>query len=310
MSIRRKIALIGAGNIGGIIAMLMGIRPPGEVVLYDVIEGMPQGKALDLMHFASILSTDYHVTGTNRIEDIAGAKVCIVTSGVARKPGMSRKDLVKVNAAIIKDIAKSIREHAPDAFVIVVTNPLDAMAWLMQRETGFPHNRVVGMAGVLDAGRYRAYLAQELGVSTSSVSAMVFGGHGDAMVPVRAFTTLKGIPIERLLTRQKLDAIEDRVRNSGAEIVNLLKSGSAFYSPAASALRMAETYLGDRKVVMACSAYCDGQYNVPGIYFGVPVVIGAGGVERIFEFELGPSETELLRRSVQEVQETIALIDT
>lgn len=308
MNARKKIALIGAGQIGGTLAMLAGLRGLGDVVLYDVVEGMPQGKALDLTHLAPVFSCDFKITGTNTIADIRGADVCIVTSGIPRKPGMSRDDLVKTNADIIRKVAEGIKAHAPQAFVIVITNPLDAMAYLMQKETGFPAARVVGMAGVLDTARYQAHLAEELNVSVSSVSAFVLGGHGDDMVPVRSYTTCNGIPIEKMLSTEKLDAIEKRVRGSGGEVVALLKTGSAFYSPAASAITMAEAYLFDKRKVVAAASLCNGEYGVKGIYLGVPVILGARGVERIIEIELSAPEKALLQKSAQGVQSIISIL--
>lgn len=308
MNARKKIALIGAGQIGGTLALLSGLRGLGDVVLYDVVEGMPQGKALDLTHLAPVFSCDFKITGTNNIADIRGADVCIVTSGIPRKPGMSRDDLVKTNADIIRKVAEGIKAHAPQAFVIVITNPLDAMAYLMQKETGFPAARVVGMAGVLDTARYQAHLAEELNVSVSSVSAFVLGGHGDDMVPVRSYTTCNGIPIEKMVSAEKLDAIEKRVRGSGGEVVALLKTGSAFYSPAASAITMAEAYLFDKRKVLAAAASCNGEYGVKGIYLGVPVILGAKGVERIVEIELSSAEKALLQKSAQGVQSIISIL--
>lgn len=308
MNNRKKIALLGAGQIGGTLALLAGLRGLGDVVLYDVVEGMPQGKALDLTHLAPVFDCDFKVLGTNSIADIRGADVCIVTSGIPRKPGMSRDDLVKTNADIIRKVAEGIKAHAPQAFVIVITNPLDAMAYLMQKTTGFPSSRVVGMAGVLDTARYQAHLAEELDVSVTSVSAFVLGGHGDDMVPVRSYTNCAGIPIEKLVPASKLDAIEKRVRGSGGEVVALLKTGSAFYSPAASAMVMAESYLFDKKKLLAGAAYCNGEYGVKGIYLGVPVIIGAGGVERIVEIELSESEKAQLQKSVQGVQSIISIL--
>lgn len=308
MNGRRKIALIGAGQIGGTLALLSGLRGLGDVVLYDVVEGMPQGKALDLTHLAPVFNCDFSIKGTNDIADIRGADVCIVTSGIPRKPGMSRDDLVKTNADIIRKVAEGIKTHAPQAFVIVITNPLDVMTYLMQKETGFPANRVVGMAGVLDTARYQAHLAEELKVSVSSVSAFVLGGHGDDMVPVRSYTTCAGIPIEKMLPSEKLDAIEKRVRGSGGEVVALLKTGSAFYSPAASAIVMAESYLFDKKKILAAAAQCNGEYGVDGIYLGVPVILGARGVERIVEIELTANEKEQLQKSVNGVRSVISIL--
>ena len=305
---RRKVALIGAGQIGGTLALLCGQRNLGDVVLFDVVEGMPQGKALDLSHLAPVFGLDFKVTGTNNIADIAGADVCVVTSGIPRKPGMSRDDLVKTNADIVRSVAKGIRENAPDALVIVITNPLDAMVYLMQKETGFPANRVVGMAGVLDTARYQAFLAEELNVSVSSVSAFVLGGHGDDMVPVRSYTTCGGIPVEKLISTERLDAIEKRVRGAGGEVVALLKTGSAFYSPAASAIQMVESYLFDQKRVLAAAAKLNGEYGLKEIYLGVPVIIGKGGVEKILEISLTDAEKKALSESAERVQGLLAIL--
>jgi len=305
---RRKIALIGAGQIGGTLALLCGQRNLGDVVLFDVVEGMPQGKALDLSHLAPVFGLDFKVTGTNNIADIAGADVCIVTSGLPRKPGMSRDDLVKTNAEIVRSVAKGIREHAKNALVIVITNPLDAMVHLMQKETGFPAERVVGMAGVLDTARYQAFLAEELNVSVSSVSAFVLGGHGDDMVPVRSFTTCNGIPVEKLIPTEKLDAIEKRVRGAGGEVVALLKTGSAFYSPAASAIQMAESYLFDQRRVLAAAARLNGEYGYEGLYIGVPVIIGKKGIEKVVQIELSDAEKNALAKSVESVRSLVALV--
>ncbi|MBX7143218.1 MAG: malate dehydrogenase [Oligoflexia bacterium] len=308
MSSRKKIALIGAGQIGGTLALLAGLRGLGDVVLYDVVEGMPQGKALDLTHVGPVFGLDFNIKGTNAIEDIAGADVCIVTSGIPRKPGMSRDDLVKTNADIVRKVGEGIKKNAPKAFVIVITNPLDVMTYLMQQVTGFPAARVCGMAGVLDTARYQAHLAEDLRVSTTSVSAFVLGGHGDDMVPVRSYTSCGGIPIERMMAKEKLDAIEKRVRGSGGEVVALLKTGSAFYSPAASAILMAEAYLHDKKKLMPVAAYCNGEYGVKGIYLGVPVILGAGGVEKVIEIELSAQEKGQLEKSVSSVRSVISIL--
>lgn len=305
---RNKIALIGAGQIGGTLALLCGQRNLGDVVLFDVVEGMPQGKALDLSHLAPVFGLDFKITGTNNIADIAGADVCIVTSGLPRKPGMSRDDLVKTNAEIVRNVAKGIREHAPQSFVIVITNPLDAMVYLMQKETGFPAHRVVGMAGVLDTARYQAFLAEELNVSVSSVSAFVLGGHGDDMVPVRSYTTCNGIPVANLIKNERLDAIEKRVRGAGGEVVALLKTGSAFYSPAASAIQMAESYLFDQRRVLAAAAMLQGEYGLKGLYIGVPVIIGKGGVEKVVEIELTAQEKQALSESAERVKQLLAIL--
>ena len=305
MSKRSKIALIGSGQIGGILALLVGMRKVGDVVMYDIVEGMPQGKALDISHLAPVFGLDFDIQGTNDIADIKDADVCVVTSGVPRKPGMSRDDLVEINSNIIKSVAEGIKTHAPNALVIVITNPLDVMVYLMQKETGFPANRVVGMAGVLDTARYQSFLSKELDVSVSSVSAFVLGGHGDSMVPVRSYTTVNGIPVEKMLDDEKLTAIENRVRKAGGEIVGLLKTGSAFNSPAASALQMVEAYLYDQRKVLPASAYCNGEYGVDGIYLGVPVIMGGNGVEKIVEIDLNDSEKEQLAASAAGVREVV-----
>ena len=306
---RKKIALIGAGMIGGTLAHLCALTGLGDVVLFDVVEGLPQGKALDLAAAGPVEGFDCVVKGTNDYADIAGADVCIVTAGVARKPGMSRDDLLGINAKIVKTVAASIKQHAPQAFVIVVSNPLDAMVTLMKRLTGFPKHRVVGMAGVLDSSRYRTFLAWELGVSVTSVSAMVLGGHGDDMVPIRSHTTVNGIPVASLVKPERLDAIEKRVRGAGGEVVALLKTGSAFYSPASSAIQMADSYLNDRKMVLPCAAYLEGEYGIRGLYVGVPVQIGVGGVERIVEISLTADERKALDVSASHVKELVEATD-
>jgi malate dehydrogenase len=288
---RATIALIGAGNIGGTLAHLCALKHLGDVVLYDVVDGLPQGKALDLMESGPIEGFDARVTGTTRYEDLAGADVCIVTAGLARKPGMSRDDLLATNATIITTVAEGIKRYAPQSFVIVVSNPLDAMVTLMKRVSGFPKQRVVGMAGVLDSSRYRTFVAMELGVSVESVAAIVLGGHGDDMVPDR------------------LDAIEDRVRKAGGEIVALLKTGSAFYSPASAAVQMAESYLRDRKRILPCAAYLEGEYGVRGLYVGVPVLLGGGGVERVIEIALTEDERRQFAGSVAHVEELVQAMD-
>lgn len=305
MNKRKKIALIGAGQIGGILALLAGFRQIGDVVLFDIVEGLPQGKALDILQAAPVFGADFKLTGTNNIADIADADVCVVTSGVARKPGMSRDDLVRINADIIKKVAADIKQYAPKAFVIVITNPLDAMVYLMQKETGFSSAQVVGMAGVLDSARYRSFLAEALNVSVSSISAMVLGGHGDTMVPLRSKTNVNGVPVSTLLPAETLDAIENRVRNAGGEIVNLLKTGSAFCSPAASAIQMIESYVFDRKEVLPVCALCQGEFGVNGLYVGVPAVIGSAGVEKIIEVELLDSERKLLDASISAVKSLV-----
>lgn len=306
---RNKIALIGAGNIGGTMAHLCALKGLGDVVLYDVVEGLPHGKALDLLQSAPIENFDARITGTTKFEDIAGARVCIVTAGIARKPGMSRDDLVGTNAKIMRQVAEGIKKHAPDAFVIVITNPLDAMVTLAKRITGFPKNRVVGQSGILDSARYRTFIAGELNVSVSSVSALVLGGHGDDMVPVRSCCQISGVPVERFISDQKLGEIESRVRKAGGEIVALLKTGSAFYSPASAAVRMAEAFLMDKKEILPCAAYLEGEYGVQGYYFGVPVMIGAGGVEKVIEMELSPAEKKAFDESLSHVKEVVQAMD-
>ena len=308
MKSRNKIALIGAGQIGGTLALLCGLRNLGDVVLYDVVPDMPQGKALDLSHMAPVFGCDFDIKGTNDIADIRGADVCIVTSGLPRKPGMSRDDLVKVNADIVKSVGAGIKAHARDALVIVITNPLDAMAYLMQQVTGLPKNMVVGMAGVLDTARYQALLAKELNVSVKSVSAFVLGGHGDSMVPIRSYTTANGIPVEKLISNEKLEPLEKRVRNAGGEVVALLKTGSAFYSPAASAIQMAEAYLFDHKRGLAAAVSCNGEYGLKDLYIGLPCIMGKGGVEKIIEIELNSSERAALDKSAAEVRTLISLL--
>jgi malate dehydrogenase len=302
---KRKLAMIGGGAIGGTLAHLALLKQLGDVVLYDVVDGLPQGKALDLLESGPIEGYDCQITGTNDIADIRGADVCIVTAGIARKPGMSRDDLLSTNVKIMKGVAEGIKANAPNAFVIVITNPLDAMVTIMKRITGFPKQRVVGQAGVLDSARYRAFVAQELKVSVSAVSATVLGGHGDDMVPVRSHCHVGGVPVEKLIKADRLEAIEKRVRGAGGEIVNLLKTGSAFYSPASAAIRMAEAYLLDKREILPCAALLDGEYGVKGFYVGVPVLIGAGGVEKVIEIELTAGEKAALAESTAHVRELV-----
>jgi malate dehydrogenase len=306
---RKKIALIGAGMIGGTLAHLAALKRLGDVVLFDVIEGLPQGKALDLLEAGPIEGYDCKITGTNRYDEIEGADVTIVTAGVARKPGMSRDDLLGINAKVITDVADNLKSRAPGTFVIVITNPLDAMVTLMKRVTGFPKQRVVGQAGVLDSSRYRTFVAMELGVSVESVTALVLGGHGDDMVPVRSYCQVGGVPVEKLIAADRLEGIEKRTRNAGGEVVALLKTGSAFYSPASAAIQMAEAYLGDRKQILPCAALLEGEYGVRGVYAGVPVQIGAGGVEKVIEIELCDKERKEFAASVDHVRELVAAMD-
>jgi malate dehydrogenase len=306
---RKKIALIGAGNIGGTLAHLCALKQLGDVVLFDVVDGLPQGKALDILEAAPIDGYDVNLTGTTKYADVAGADVCIVTAGVARKPGMSRDDLLGINCKIMKDVSESIANYAPNSFVIVITNPLDAMVTLCKRLTGFPKNRVVGQAGVLDSSRYRTFIAQELNVSVRNVTAMVLGGHGDDMVPVRSYCQVGGQPVEQLIPAKRLEEIEQRTRQAGGEIVALLKTGSAFYSPASAAIQMAEAYLFDKKQILPCAAYLEGEYGISGVYFGVPVVIGAGGIEKVVELQLSDKEKQEMQVSVSHVQELVTAMD-
>ncbi|HEV2568412.1 malate dehydrogenase [Sphingomonas sp.] len=305
---RHKIALIGAGNIGGTLAHLALTRDLGDVVLFDVVEGVPQGKALDLNQCGPVEGKDGNLKGTNDYADIAGADVCIVTAGVARKPGMSRDDLLGINLKVMKAVGEGIKAHAPNAFVICITNPLDAMVWALREFSGLPHNKVVGMAGVLDSARFRHFLAEEFGVSKKDVTAFVLGGHGDTMVPVIEYSTVAGIPIPALIkmgwsTQERINAIVQRTRSGGGEIVALLKTGSAYYAPATSGIEMAEAYLKDQKRLLPCAAFLQGQYGQNDLYVGVPVVIGAGGVEKIVEIELSDSAKQNFQVSVDAVKE-------
>ena len=304
---RSKLALIGGGNIGGTLAHLAGLKELGDVAIFDIVDGLPQGKALDLAQSSSIEGFDARLTGAGDYAAIAGADVVIVTAGVPRKPGMSRDDLLAVNTSVMRSVGEGIKSHCPDAFVICITNPLDAMVWALQKLTGLPANKVVGMAGILDSARFRYFLADEFGVSVEDVTAFVLGGHGDTMVPLLRYSTVAGIPLPDLVkmgwtTQERLDAIVERTRNGGAEIVGLLKTGSAFYAPASAAIAMAEAYLRDKKRVFPCAAHLDGEYGVDDLYVGVPVVIGAGGVERIVEIELDPDERAMFDRSVAAVR--------
>ena len=300
---RTRIALIGAGMIGGTLAHLVGLKELGDVVLFDIAEGMPQGKALDLAQSGAVEGFDCALKGTNAYADIEGANVCIVTAGVPRKPGMSRDDLIGINIKVMEQVGAGIKKYAPNAFVIVITNPLDAMVWALQKASGLPRNMVLGMAGVLDTARFRHFLADELKLSVQDVSAFVLGGHGDDMVPLVRYSTVAGIPLPDVIkmgwiSQQRLDQIVDRTRKGGGEIVALLKTGSAFYAPAASAIEMAEAYLKDKKRVLPCAAYLNGEYGVKGLYVGVPVVIGAGGAERVVEIDLNAAEQAMFMKSV------------
>jgi malate dehydrogenase len=305
---RKKIAFIGAGNVGATCAHLCFLRSLGDIVLYDIIDGLPQGKALDMLESAPVLGVDVSVTGSTDIKAIEGADCCVVTSGSPRKPGMSRDDLLKINASVMSQVGRAIKEVAPDAFVIAVTNPLDAMVTQIKRVTGFPKNRVVGQAGVLDSARYRTFLAMELGVSVDSVSAMVLGGHGDDMVPVRSYTTCGGVPIERVIKAPRLEEIEKRTRNGGGEIVDLMKT-SSYYAAGAAVYRMVEAFMLDKKEVLPAAAFLEGEYGVKGLYAGVPVIIGGGGVEKIVEIELTAAERKAFESSVAHVRELVEAMD-
>jgi malate dehydrogenase len=304
---RNKIALIGGGNIGGTLAHLAGLKELGDIVLFDIVEGLPQGKSLDIAQSAPVEGFDAKMTGANGYEAIKGADVVIVTAGVARKPGMSRDDLLNINLKVMKSVGEGLKQHAPNAFVICITNPLDAMVWALREASGLPHNKVVGMAGVLDSARFRLFLAEEMGVSVEDVTAFVLGGHGDTMVPLVRYSTVAGIPLPDLvkmgwMKQEKLDQIVQRTRDGGAEIVGLLKTGSAFYAPAASAIQMAESYLRDKKRVLPCAANLTGQYGLKDMYVGVPCVIGAGGVEKIVEISLNTEEKAMFQKSVDAVK--------
>ena len=307
---RNKIALIGAGNIGGTLAHLIGLKELGDVVMFDVFPGVAAGKALDIMQSGPVDGFDSNMSGTKDYAQIAGSDVVIVTAGFPRMPGMSRDDLIGKNAGVIAEVAEGIKTHCPDAFVICITNPLDAMVWVMKEKSGLPANKVVGMAGVLDSSRFQLFLAQEFNVSVQDVTAFVLGGHGDTMVPLPRYSTVAGIPVPDLIkmgwtTQEKLDAIIARTANGGGEIVKLLERGSAFYAPAASAISMAEAYLKDKKRVLPCAALLTGQYGITDLYVGVPVVIGAGGVERIVEINLNETEQAAFDKSCAAVRELV-----
>ncbi len=309
---RSKIALVGGGNIGGTLAHLVGLKELGDVVIFDIVAGLPQGKALDLVQSSPIEGFDAEMTGTKSYAALRGADVVIITAGVPRKPGMSRDDLVGINTKVMMAVAAGIKKYCPEAFVICITNPLDAMVWALREASGLPSHMVVGMAGVLDSARFRYFLAEEFDVSIEDVSAFVLGGHGDTMVPLSRYSTVAGIPLPDMIkmrwtTKERIDKIIRRTRDGGAEIVGLLKTGSAFYAPAAAAIEMAESYLKDKKRVLPCAAYLTGQYGVRNLYVGVPVVIGAKGVERIVEIELNAREKKQFDRSVSAVRELIRL---
>ena len=304
---RSKIALIGAGQIGGTLALLAGLKELGDIVLFDIVDGVPQGKALDIAEAAPVEGFDAKLAGASDYSAIAGADVVIVTAGVPRKPGMSRDDLIGINLKVMQAVGEGIKTYAPDAFVICITNPLDAMVWALQKFSGLPKNKIVGMAGVLDSARFRHFLAEEFKVSVEDVTAFVLGGHGDDMVPLVRYSTVAGVPLPDLVklgwtTQEKLDAMVERTRKGGGEIVNLLKTGSAFYAPASSAIAMAESYLRDKRRVLPCAAHLDGQYGIDGLFIGVPVVIGAGGVEKVLEVEFNGDEKAMFEKSVTSVK--------
>jgi malate dehydrogenase len=304
---RAKIALIGAGMIGGTLAHVAAREELGDIILFDIAEGTPQGKSLDIAQSSTVFGSDVSLKGANAYADIAGADVCIVTAGVPRKPGMSRDDLLGINLKVMKSVGEGIKQYAPNAFVICITNPLDAMVWALQKFSGLPKNKVIGMAGVLDSARFALFLAEKTGVSVEDIHAWTLGGHGDDMVPMVRHSTVGGLPLPELvtqgqMTQAELDAIVDRTRKGGGEIVALLKTGSAFYAPAESAIAMAKSYLKDKKRVLPCAAYLTGQYGVKDMYVGVPVVIGAGGAERVIEFSTNDDEKAMFAKSVASVQ--------
>ena len=303
---RAKIALIGSGQIGGTLAHLAGMKELGNIVLFDITEGIPQGKALDISESAPVDGFDSKLKGANHYREIKNADVCIVTAGVPRKPGMSRDDLLGINLKVMKAVGEGIKNNAPDAFVICITNPLDAMVWALREFSGLPHEKVVGMAGILDSARFRHFLAEEFSVSVKDITAFVLGGHGDTMVPLPRYSTVGGIPLPDLIrmgwtSQEKIEEIIQRTRDGGAEIVSLLKTGSAFYAPAASAIQMAESYLNDQKRLVPCAAYVNGLYGLKGIYVGVPTVIGSGGVEKIIEINLNDEESLEFKKSIDSV---------
>jgi malate dehydrogenase len=308
---RPKISIIGAGNVGATTAHWCAAAELGDIVLLDIPQAgdMPKGKALDLMQASPIVGFDSNIVGTNDYADTRGSSVVVITAGIARKPGMSRDDLLSTNAKIVGSVAQEIKATSPEAIIIVVSNPLDAMVQRVLTVSGFPHRRVLGQAGVLDTARYRTFLSMELGVSVEDISALLMGGHGDTMVPMPSCTSVGGIPVTRLLDRKKLDAIVDRARNGGAEIVGLLKTGSAYYAPAAATTQMVEAIIRDKKRLIPCAAYCDKEYGVGGYYVGVPVILGAGGVEKIIELELDAQEKADFQKSVQAVKELVAAMN-
>ena len=302
---RTKISVVGAGNVGATVAQLVAYKELGDVVMVDIIEGLPQGKALDLLEAGPVEGYDSQVTGANNYEATADSHIVVITAGIARKPGMSRSDLINTNANIVRGVTEQVVKYSPEAHLIVVSNPLDAMVHLAKHVSGFPKNRVVGQAGVLDSTRFRTFIAQELKVSVEDTQAFVLGGHGDSMVPLPRYSTVAGIPITHLLPKETIDRLVQRTRDGGGEIVNLLKSGSAFYAPGASVVQMVEAIVKDKKRILLCTAYLEGEYGLRNIYFGVPVKLGAAGVEQIIEIELTAEERSALQASAKEVEDTI-----
>jgi malate dehydrogenase len=302
---RRKVTVIGAGMVGGTVAQMLAIRDYADVVLVDIVEGMPQGKSLDLMQMGTLLGFDTQLTGANSYDETAGSDVIVITSGIARKPGMSRDDLLKTNMGIVESVTKQVVSSSPDAVIIVVSNPLDAMCHVAFDAAGFPRERVIGMAGVLDSARFRAFIAMEMGVSVEDVSAMVLGGHGDTMVPLSRFSTVGGVPITELLSADRVSAIEERTAKGGAEIVGLLKTGSAYYAPGMSTVEMVDAIMLDKKRVLPCSVLLKGEYGISDLYVGVPIKLGAGGVEQIIELNLTGDESAALKKSSGAVKELV-----
>jgi malate dehydrogenase len=305
---RKKVTVVGGGFVGATTAHWLAAKELADVVLIDIIDGMPQGKALDLLQAGPVEGFDVNVHGTNDYADTANSDLVIITAGIARKPGMSRDDLLNINTGIVKDVTAQIAKYSPQAFLIIVSNPLDAMVYVAHKVSGFPKNRIMGMAGVLDSARFRTFIAKELGVSVKDIQAFVLGGHGDTMVPLPRYTTVSGIPIPDLMPADRIEALVDRTRNGGAEIVNLLKTGSAFFAPSASAVQMAEAILKDQKRILPCAAFCEKEYGVGGYFVGVPVMLGAGGVEKVIEIQMSADEKARFDKSVEAVKRLVAVI--
>ena len=306
MQTHPKVSIIGAGNVGATTAHWLAAKEICDIVLLDIVEGMPQGKALDLLEAAPIAGFDVDIKGTNNYEDTKNSDIVVITSGIARKPGMSRDDLISINTKIVKEVTQNVIKHSPNSIIIVVTNPLDAMVYAASKASGFPKQRIIGMAGVLDSTRFRAFIAKEFDVSVKDVDAIVLGGHGDSMVPLPRYSTVNGIPITELLSKERIDALVERTRKGGEEIVNLLKTGSAYYAPAASVAEMIESILKDKKRILPCAAYCNKEYNVSGYFVGVPVKLGRKGVEKIIELKLTLEEAASFKKSVEHVRSLVA----